>query len=623
METMHTDCESILVQLKHQQKQLKFKRRWLMGLPMSYSEKKQLKESNFQKDRTIPESLLREDDVFYETIKTFVENGFGASSVKRVHHRVHKSMQPVDLLNDERKIFSLIDDLTNKGLYLFVEILTGGSIKFEKTRLRMKRIIRGHLPKILINRNDKHQIEISKKISELLKDPCNFHGNCVTLSTPASKSCHAAAAKILDGLEDFPFQTLSAMHRKLEGVQGYMPQLQPPRSGSEQGRLINELRKRCMKKLSKLGEGDELQEPLAKAMAVAGLSLRLKEGWTSETEFQNFSPEIEALQDEIVKTIWLLRRKVTVPEMKNLQLLLDPIAKLPQRGLRQALRELLTEYLFECSDMDMIPECLLEALSITNRSSRSVPYRFCLKKEIEEEVECVLGVSAQTKQIVWDFLPEHEFDHEYVDAYMEDSEETDDGDGYDDNEEQQVELLGNSRFRYSHDLIEGIGETILTNSKLPDSTTKGKDTSQVTPNRRSERNYVERQETTIDLAKHSQFVPPDLTNGEANFMHDKHRLSRNQYLAIQEACDKTSMVAYRLIGRLLDEFAQIEGINLDSRDVSYLRSNGSLPKDSPVTKQEQISYKEDAHGSIITEVLEELIPSFRRSEKGRLMDLMA
>uniref|UniRef100_A0A5B7A7H9 Uncharacterized protein n=1 Tax=Davidia involucrata TaxID=16924 RepID=A0A5B7A7H9_DAVIN len=701
MDCIYTDCESILVQLKHQQKQLKFKRRWLMGLPMSYSERKQLQESNFQKDRTLPESLLREDDVYYETIKTFVENGFGASSDKREQHIVHKRMQPFDLPNDERNIFSLLDDMTNKGLFHFAEILTGGSIKFEKTRWKMKGIIREHLPKILRNRKDNHQINISKQISQLLKDTCNYRGNCMTLLIPASESFHAAATKVLDGLEDFPFQTLSAMHRKLKGIQGYMPQLQPPRSGSGQGRLIGQVRENCMKKLSELGEGGELQEALAKAMAVAGLSLKLTQGWPYVTEFHQFSLEIEALQDEIVRAIWLLEEKVTIPELKNLQLLLNPNAKLPQRGLRTALRELLIEYLFECSDMDTIPECLLEALAIINRRSQSVPYRFCLKKEIEEEVECVLSVSAQTKQIVWDLLPEHEFDQDYVDAYMEDLEETDDGDGYDDNEEQQVELLQNSRFCYSHDLTEGTEETNPTNSKLPASTTKGngtpqqivlgllpkhefdqdcvdaymKDleetddgdgyddnkeqqvellqnsrfcyshdltegteettnsklsasttkgngTPQVTPNRRLLRNYVEKQEPTIDLEKHPQFVSSDFTRGEANFMHDKHSMSRNQYLAIQEACDETSMVAYCLIGRILDEFAQIEGFYLDGSDVSYLRSNGSVAKDSQVTKQEQISYEEDAHGSIIIKVLEELIPSFPKSGKERVNELM-
>uniref|UniRef100_A0A5B7A8M1 Uncharacterized protein n=1 Tax=Davidia involucrata TaxID=16924 RepID=A0A5B7A8M1_DAVIN len=622
MDCIYTDCESILVQLKHQQKQLKFKRRWLMGLPMSYSERKQLQESNFQKDRTLPESLLREDDVYYETIKTFVENGFGASSDKREQHIVHKRMQPFDLPNDERNIFSLLDDMTNKGLFHFAEILTGGSIKFEKTRWKMKGIIREHLPKILRNRKDNHQINISKQISQLLKDTCNYRGNCMTLLIPASESFHAAATKVLDGLEDFPFQTLSAMHRKLKGIQGYMPQLQLPRSGSEQGRLIGQVRENCMKKLSELGEGGELQEALAKAMAVAGLSLKLTQGWPYVTEFHQFSLEIEALQDEIVRAIWLLEEKVTIPELKNLQLLLNPNAKLPQRGLRTALRELLIEYLFECSDMDTIPECLLEALAIINRRSQSVPYRFCLKKEIEEEVECVLSVSAQTKQIVWDLLPEHEFDQDYVDAYMEDLEETDDGDGYDDNKEQQVELLQNSRFCYSHDLTEGTEETNPTNSKLSASTTKGNGTPQVTPNRRLLRNYVEKQEPTIDLEKHPQFVSSDFTRGEANFMHDKHSMSRNQYLAIQEACDETSMVAYCLIGRILDEFAQIEGFYLDGSDVSYLRSNGSVAKDSQVTKQEQISYEEDAHGSIIIKVLEELIPSFPKSGKERVNELM-
>lgn len=149
-----------------------------------------------------------------------------------------------------------------------------------------------------------------------------------------------------------------------------------------------------MEMLSKIDEGDELQEPLTKAMSVAGLTLKLILGCPYVTEFRKFSPEIEVLQNEIAKAIWLLNKKVRFSELNNLQLLLDPNAKLTNRSLRMAIRNMLTEYLLECSDMDSIPEWLLETLAIINRCSRSAPFRYFSKKEIEKEVECILSVGA-------------------------------------------------------------------------------------------------------------------------------------------------------------------------------------------------------------------------------------
>jgi hypothetical protein len=45
-----------------------------------------------------------------------------------------------------------------------------------------------------------------------------------------------------------------------------------------------------------------------------------------------------------------------------------------------------TEYLFECSEMDVIPKSLLEAIAIINSNSRSTPLGCFRKEEVEEEV---------------------------------------------------------------------------------------------------------------------------------------------------------------------------------------------------------------------------------------------
>ncbi|KAL7176813.1 hypothetical protein ACSBR2_030203 [Camellia fascicularis] len=99
--------------------------------------------------RTVPESFLREDDVYYETIKAFVEKGIGACNFERVYHVDQDNIQMFDLPNDLRSLLSMLDDVTNNGLQLLAEILTGGSIQFGNTRWKMKKISKNVFQKYL------------------------------------------------------------------------------------------------------------------------------------------------------------------------------------------------------------------------------------------------------------------------------------------------------------------------------------------------------------------------------------------------------------------------------------------------------------------------------------------
>ncbi|KAL2509143.1 uncharacterized protein Fot_32790 [Forsythia ovata] len=84
-----------------------------------------------------------------------------------------------------------------------------------------------------------------------------------------------------------------------------------------------------------------------------------------------------------------------------------------------------------------------------------------MKEEIENEVEYILTVSAQTKQIVWDLFSEHRLDQDFPDAYMEDLEESEMTTTSDDDSEEELNLPQLYRF-HSHDpddQMESIGET--------------------------------------------------------------------------------------------------------------------------------------------------------------------
>lgn len=597
--------------------------------------------------------------MFYETIKACVEEAFGACNAEG--NVMQDEMKLFGTHNITRTIMSCLDDLTNKGLYLLAMVLTGGSSKFEKTRWRMKKVIRDHLPKVLGSRNhNHHQMEICRELSQLLFDPQNFRAKCVTFLTPRSQSHHAAVTKVLCELQNLPCAALFAMYRKLKGAQVGKPQLVPHRHGWGRDYLIKKLRKSSEKMLSELAEGDELQEPLAKAMAIPGLLLKLTPGFQNSpvTEFYPFSSEIKNLQNEIAKAIWSLEKKIRLPELKNLQLLLDPNAKVSNRSLRAGIRKMLYEYLFECSEMDAIPKSLLEALAFINSNSRSTPLGCFRKEEVEEVVECILTVSAHTKQIVLDFLPDHDFDQDFADAYMEELEESDNG-GDDSDDDGWLQEGRSSQSCRSHSIdsdyqVESTGESIPFDFKPPTPTTKengssslltpqksldsdfvgglepkhfakmdsvtrhgitsspfcesrsfssmvhmdmsqikvegisesnmpktnGNDfPSPVSANRRIERCEPECN-SGVDPANSPPFISSNFSCGERKAVNDEQSTSKNQYLAIQEVCDETSVVAYNLIGHLLEEFAKTEGLDLDWRESLYLRGDNSVEEDS-------------------------------------------
>lgn len=545
---------------------------------------------------------------------------------------------------------SCLNDLSTRGLYLLAIILTKDSVKFEKTRWKLKKVIREFTPKVLRRKDqDCDQLEIVKRLSQLLNDQINFRRRRSTTSTSLSsssfQSLQDAASQVLYRLGDLPTQGLLAMRRKLQRVR-VMPQIKRFRHGWGRDRLINVLTKISKKMLSSLGEEDQLQESLAKAMAVADLSLKLVPGChnASLTEFYPFSPQIKTLHNEIVKAIWFVSKKSNFQELKQLKSLLDPDAKVSKRSLRSSIKRMLIDYLFECSDMDTVPKSLLKALAMINANSRSAPNSVSSQDEIVEEVESVFSLSAQTKQVVWDLLPNCDFEHEFADAYMEELEESEDE--FDDNDDESFNGLPREDYGSHSVYVEGMGESMPTNldhspvgNVLSPSLTSLKN-EDVEPFQCSEPMHFTREgslessfnyspsfmeskvqkdtynlslnkqlgnQDTISVSHHrdgspsSKFTPnifldksttsdPAKTPCLSSFNTpcampqmepSKPSTLKNDYLVIQEACDETSMIAYNFIGRLLEEFAKSEGVHLDWCANLYLNCNSSIEEDLP------------------------------------------
>ncbi|CAN1261662.1 hypothetical protein LINPERPRIM_LOCUS10941, partial [Linum perenne] len=459
--------------------------------------------------------------VFYDDVKTFVvEAAFGGRQVQE-----EVSTQLLNVNNLREILLSCLDSLTSKGLSRLVMFLTKGLTKSEKTRKKMTK-------------------EIKKSIPGFLRD---LHSNHEKTCFTELFQQHAAAIEMLGRLKDLPTEALLAMNRKLRGIPAALPDLQKKKNGRSRDELIYMVRSASQEMLSKLGASgrNNLQEPLAKALAVAGLSLKL-EGCHCYflTEFVKTSPEIELLQNEIIKAIWLLKKKVSVLELEGLQNLLDSSASVSKRSLRTSMKKLFTEYLFECNDLDSIPQNMRTALTIINKRCQLSPDNYSLEHVIDDNIECILRVSSGIKQLVWDSIPNHGFDENFADAYMEEASESEDDDNVDISP-RQLEIPGPSSM-YSENDEESVAECMPL-------------------------------ECESDMTTNECCSSPFQTQEAGNHTGlDDHILCKNLYLDIQEASDETSMVACNLIDHLLERMARVD---LNQNDNSYLRGDCGSQQD--------------------------------------------
>ncbi|XP_071698253.1 uncharacterized protein [Rutidosis leptorrhynchoides] len=597
MEFSYEDCVSLLEQTNAQEKEVRNKRRWLIGLPSSVNEAE--KKGSHISRRPIPEYLLREDDVSYEIIKSFVEKKFGLSSAKNNDPTTQDDMQLITLPRDATSFLPLIDNMTNQGLEHFADVMTGGTVKFEKTRWKMKQFIKQHLSNVLSNTG---QLNLTDIQFSILKNPRSFHWSSESRFIPGPGSYHVAVHNILNILDDLPTQTLTAMHRKLKGTKGYVPKLIPKKSGWGRDTLIARLRKACSNLLTKLNDdSDSLPEPLAKSMEVAALYMKLIQGYQHVTNFRQVSPDVNALQSEIAMSIQLIDNSLKLSVLKAIQVLLDPKAKLSERSLRACVRNVLTEYLFECGDMDTVPQCLREILRIIRRrSSKGSNIMSSTETKIKEDVDCILNVSACMKQILWDLIPEHDLDLdlEFADAYMEDL--VDDDDDFFDIDESEENNILESGISDENVAIAGDNFNCIehsTESRLSNfSEVKNLQcTGSMGYHMVSIRNTEDTKSGSVHDTDNEDGLPNSSHDmSESGLMFGDQSMCKNQYLAVQGACDETSMVAYNLIGRMLSDFVQKEGCEVDSGDMSYLGAGSyDLKRKKHKARKKSATCKED------------------------------
>ena len=477
-----------------------------------------------------------------------------------------------------RRLSMYLDSLTNEGLSLVVKIITGGSSSFDKTRPKMKQIIR---ESVRTDLRERGRDDIVEQLHQALNDCENFRKDSAKPMFPSHRD---AALKALAELDKLSTQTLLAMKRKLEGSVT-IPRLKPSKMGGNKMDLIDQVKQASEKMLSELSSGDKLQEPLAKAMSLVDLSLKLSPGYNKTrppTDFFHFSPETKKLQMEIVKAVWSLRTARIDAAFERVGLILDPEAQISKNRLRSAVERMLIEYLFECCDMDVIPKSLTNALSLVNKSTRTVDHRVFPGEAVEEETECILNVSAQVKQIAWQCIPDYELDQDYGDAYMEELEYSDDDysqdDAIDTSDPVQDEVGAECSVLNSNVSSDETSQHHISSSlvirDLTESITRARPMSL----------FATPTSSKFTPVRDNQISPRSLYSVENIKSDDRGaqnpiKRKKNQYLAVQEICDDTSLVAYNLIGRLLEKFADQKGLYLKVDQRSYLRGESRLQED--------------------------------------------
>lgn len=282
--------------------------------------------------------------------------------------------------------------------------------------------------------------------------------------------------------------------------------------------------------------------------------------------------------------------------------------------------------------MENIPGCLIESLDIINnrpqlgsakKSSSKVlsSSKELMKEEIEKEVQLLLNISAQAKEVVANLLPEHKFDEEFVHSNMEDFHGSDSHRVFCDHLQMEDDL---QHFEFhscsSYVQTESIGETNPEEFSLPVHRSKRNKRLPPSPNSQclgkefpSECKAEESKPACSDSAKvttkarmsflspsparksshieykyeeATSFSPGTTKNGfsdikvEETDIVDQQSKSVNRYLELQEACDATSIAAYHFVGYMLDTLAKTEGIELNKDDRFYLRSRTPVLKDT-------------------------------------------
>ncbi|CAN6441135.1 unnamed protein product [Victoria cruziana] len=660
---LRQDALSVLSSIRHEKKLQLMKKRWLMGVPKIFKLSKHtlndLRRSLFSADRYILEPLLRNDNVFPEVAKEYLADCFSSFKKDQPMPKFVKEIvfpfgedvvasQTRECAVVRRVLLPVLDDLNISSLCFLADVVTRKSVKFEKTRPCLESVIKKYLP-IFFGKSSSSEdaLGLKTQLMEVFKDPKNFRENSIPLVGEATTSCHSDINMILERLEDFSLHTLDAMRRKL-WKRPCSLYAEPCRNRNKK-QLISSLRR----KIKKFFRG-RLPENVGRALRVACLSVKLMNEQSSNTfpEVFEVPPEIETLQDEILKAIWSLP-SLPPDEVKELHLLVDPDANIDMRFLRTKMKNLLIECLFQCDEL-MIPQSILKAISSIN----SYRGEMSTKEKIEDELICMLNMGSCMKQLVWDLSEHPNIDKEFWHAYKDESEMDDDSSNDDDSDDdmddkenhcsnyEKVDILvGNESFKATH-MEKQEDVSVMTRSSitsasplLPENDGKslckvGAKNSRVTSGEKSlseedlhvfqePYHFMPMDEPCLPkkleylFPTFSELAKSSLTDRDLSALQD---VTGNEYLIIEGICDEVSLFSHKFIGYLIEKLLKVDSNHLDSASRSYLQGSTSVLEKH--TGEMENSSCENMDSLAFIQAVNELVPSFPKSGMRRLLEVL-
>ncbi|URE41686.1 kinase family [Musa troglodytarum] len=425
-------------------------------------------------------------------------------------------------------------------------------------------------------------------------------------NTPTSSLCLSSVSNMLVELDKMSYQELAATSRKLRGV-SLVPQFPPARCTGNRDLLIERVKKRFNKLLSKLKDGDALPEPLVKALSIIYLSYKHRSRHIDmlTSELYPFPRETVGLHNDIINALWLLP-KVKHDELKALHTLLDPKIEVPVKCFRNALRKYLIEYLFECSETSITEEAL-KTIDFINRKMQSQTLVFS-KETIEEEVEAVMIMSRQLKQII----------SRVFSGGSDDARQCFKGFGNDKNID-SFSIVGTDYFMRLGDNENGQMYSSCSNYEaeatgdsgpgISTSFTTSSDSFFLT----GTANKISGNNTKMPEVEHDDDIEMEKLCIEESEKLTPERTSQNTgsmgVKSVQEICDETALVAYKLIGSMLDKLIKTEGLDADMSTRIYLNGGSLASADLQGAMDMLKTSKEQTRSRIFVQTVEELVPS--------------
>lgn len=626
MDFTFEDAEALSSLVSSQEARVDEKRRWLESMilkPDGCSSR--VKRPKFLNEAYLPESYIRSEEISCKKVRDSIKKSLSSECNGYNHHVVQDGLQLFHFQKKENEPLGpeylgimqcTISKLTYETLQTVASIVSHNEVSFDKSRLAMEKIVKVHLTSYLANLD---QNDITCQLFNIFRNPCSYRSGSVKLVTPVSPQLLSAIHHALVGLDEMPMQPLVAMNMKIR-EKSCTPKFGLVARPSRRGRIIGAVRKRCNKILAELEEGNYLPKNLAKALSVVNLyqKQKLRSVDISQSEFFPFTKETISLQNDILNALWSLPQ-LKHDKLKLLHPMLDQDSKVESKHLKTALRNYLTECLFEC-DEGSLPDEALRAIAFINRISGCQHFVSTEEKE-EVEVDAVLNLSSHLQALAHCCVEECSCGEDLINLGNDNC-----------NEDNDFILSGTSYFNLSSakqqmqepccssnidtDVMREFcwSETVGDTHNVSGAEYSGSKSEEIP------RKSCLRTEDSGCIGHYSgNEAVGSLMEPYADLSVDVNPLKKSRCSEIIGICDETSIVAHNLIGQIIDKWLLVENNEVDEPTRLHLGGGSQNPQDDD---NGPANSAENLEGDIFIHAVERLLPNLPKScidEVKRLM----